>query len=108
MTERTYTFRCLECGHEYIYDEPAEPMCTGPGETDDHPPEVMRRTRVQSKGRDKFVSPEEAEKLVAGPLLTPWHLITTGAQVDGKPYEPKEDSLTKEEKEFLEVLKEDG
>lgn len=37
-----YVFRCPLCGNEFRYDDPYEPMCTGPNSTDEHSPEVMR------------------------------------------------------------------
>lgn len=40
-----YVFTCPLCAREFRYDDPYEPMCTGPSWTDDHAPEVMRMIR---------------------------------------------------------------
>lgn len=34
-------YRCPVCGNEFRHDDEFEPMCTGPGATDDHPMAVM-------------------------------------------------------------------
>jgi hypothetical protein len=38
-----YRYACPLCHREFRYDDPYEPICTGPGWRDSHPPEVMRR-----------------------------------------------------------------
>jgi len=34
-------YRCPVCSRRFRYDDEYEPMCTGPGATDDHPMTVM-------------------------------------------------------------------
>jgi hypothetical protein len=34
-------YRCPVCGRVFRHDDEYEPMCTGPGATDDHPMTVM-------------------------------------------------------------------
>jgi uncharacterized Zn-finger protein len=34
-------YRCPVCSRRFRYDDEYEPMCTGPGATDDHPITVM-------------------------------------------------------------------
>jgi hypothetical protein len=36
-----FTFVCPVCGRRERNDQRLEPMCTGPGATDDHAPEIM-------------------------------------------------------------------
>ena len=44
-----YVFVCPLCRKEFRYDDPFEPMCTGPSESrDDHSPEVMRFARKET------------------------------------------------------------
>ena len=40
-TGSRFVFRCPLCGRQERNDQRMEPMCTGPGWTDEHPPEVM-------------------------------------------------------------------
>lgn len=44
-----YVFRCPLCANEFRYDDPYEPMCTGPGWIDSHAPEVMRFLRKDAR-----------------------------------------------------------
>lgn len=44
-----YVYRCPLCGHQFRYDDPYEPMCTGPHWTDEHAPEIMRLYRVDTR-----------------------------------------------------------
>lgn len=37
-----FVYSCPLCGNQFRYDDPYEPMCTGPDWTDSHSPEVMR------------------------------------------------------------------
>lgn len=34
-------YRCPVCANVFRHDDESEPMCTGPGPTDDHPMTVM-------------------------------------------------------------------
>jgi len=88
---RTYTYRCNTCRNEFTYDEPAEPLCTGPGDTDTHPPEVMWRIRVTDPDMpDKLVGPGEGKSRAEGTLLTPEALVNLRAQVKGRLWTPKD------------------
>jgi hypothetical protein len=88
---RLYTYRCNLCGKEFTYDQPAEPMCTGPSEnSSDHPPEVMWRVLVKDRNKTKEVGPEEAMKRAEGTLLTPEALVLLKAKVDGRLWTPKD------------------
>jgi len=40
-----FLFVCPVCGRQMRNDQRMEPMCTGPGSTDDHAPEVMIEVR---------------------------------------------------------------
>jgi hypothetical protein len=45
-----YVFQCPLCHRTFRYDDPYEPMCTGPSDTlDEHPPEVMRFLRREKR-----------------------------------------------------------
>jgi hypothetical protein len=87
---RLYTFRCPECLNEFTYDEPGEPMCTGPGEVDQHEPKVMRRIRVKDKDKVKEVSAAEGEARAKGALLTAETLVGMKARVKGRLWKPKD------------------
>lgn len=39
-------YRCPACGNEFRHDDEYEPLCTGPGATDDHPMAVMQFVTV--------------------------------------------------------------
>jgi hypothetical protein len=62
-----YKFRCLVCGAEFTHDHPAEPCCTGPTCSDDHPMEIMRLVRIEKHD----VGPQYAERRAAGMMLQP-------------------------------------
>jgi len=85
---RIYTFECPTCKARYVYDEPAEPCCTGPGSTNQHPMVVMRRVHVESRDREKNVSPHEAEERVKGALLIPSIIQQLKLKVNGKLWRP--------------------
>lgn len=70
---KVYTFGCPVCGHEFTYDEPGEPMCTGPNETlDEHSPELMHLVRVRTiDKRDVIVAPDAGAARADGPLFVP-------------------------------------
>lgn len=40
-TGARFVYRCPLCSNQAVNDQRMEPMCTGPGATDDHPPEIM-------------------------------------------------------------------
>lgn len=46
---KVYVYRCPLCGNEFRYDDPYEPLCSGPRWTDDHAPEVMRLFRIDNR-----------------------------------------------------------
>ena len=105
--ERIYTYRCPTCKKLFEYDQPAEPLCDGPGDVKAHEPAVMLRVKVRDKDREVFVSQEEGEARAKGALLLPWYLITHGARVGGKLWKPKADDPNwKEEWEELPAIKE--
>lgn len=70
---KAWTFRCPLCAKTFEYDEPGEPLCTGPNETlDEHPQEVMLLESVRPVGEDeKYAPPGLAEERAAGPLFVP-------------------------------------
>jgi hypothetical protein len=75
-----YTFRCPVCAKFAKFDEPGEPLCTGPNEaTDDHEPVLMRRVKVahainpQTHFHD--VAPAIGEALTKGPMIMPGDLL---------------------------------
>lgn len=41
IEEGVNLYGCPVCGNEFRHDDDYEPMCTGPGATDDHPMAVM-------------------------------------------------------------------
>lgn len=88
--ERQYTYRCNNCLNEFTYDEPGEPMCTGPGQLDSHPPVVMWRIRVKDRDRTKEVAPEEGKRRSQGTLLTAEALVKLKKRVKGKLWIPKD------------------
>ena len=50
VTVGVYLFRCPLCRKDFRYDDPYEPLCTGPSETrDEHAPEVMRFVRRETR-----------------------------------------------------------
>lgn len=87
---RLYTYRCPECKKEFVYDEPGEPLCDGPGALPTHLPKTMVRIRVKDRNRTKEVSPGEGEARARGALLTPETLTGMGAKVEGKLWTPKD------------------
>lgn len=70
---KVYTFECPTCGKRFTYDEPGEPLCSGPSETtDDHLPEVMLlRQVVTLDKREVTPSHEAAEARAQGALFVP-------------------------------------
>lgn len=48
-------YRCPTCGNVFRHDDEYEPMCTGPGSTDDHEMTVMEHVRVDD--RKKLILP---------------------------------------------------
>jgi hypothetical protein len=43
LKQGVYLYECPLCKKRFRYDDPYEPICSGPSESrDDHPPEVMR------------------------------------------------------------------
>jgi hypothetical protein len=44
-----FVFQCPLCHREFRWDDRYEPLCTGPWWTDDHPPEVMRFVRKDTR-----------------------------------------------------------
>jgi hypothetical protein len=89
-TDRLYTYRCPECRKDFTYDQPAEPMCDGPGETKSHEPKVMHRIRVKDREQTVEVSPEEGAARAKGTLLTPEALVAMKAKVRGRLWTPKD------------------
>ncbi len=52
-----FVFRCPLCAHTFRYDDPYEPMCTGPNMAlDEHAPEVMRLLRRESMQQTVFLN----------------------------------------------------
>lgn len=48
ITRHVYVYQCPLCKKQFRYDDPFEPMCTGPSESrDEHGPEVMRLLRKE-------------------------------------------------------------
>lgn len=41
LKKGVYLFQCPVCQNLFRYDDPYEPMCTGPGALDQHEPTVM-------------------------------------------------------------------
>lgn len=70
---KVYTFRCPECSKTFRYDQPGEPLCTGPNESlDEHAPETMRLVSVWTLAKvDKNIDPALAEERANGPLWVP-------------------------------------
>lgn len=48
-TGARFTFQCPICQKFERNDQRMEPMCTGPGWTDDHPPEIMLMVKQDEK-----------------------------------------------------------
>ena len=43
VKQGVFIYECPVCGKRFRYDDPYEPMCTGPSETrDEHAPVVMK------------------------------------------------------------------
>jgi len=52
-----FVFRCPLCANEFRYDDPYEPLCTGPHPTlDEHGPEVMRFARREPRRQVAFLN----------------------------------------------------
>lgn len=51
-----YVYRCPLCCQTFRYDDPYEPLCTGPNPTlDEHAPEVMRLWRIEQRRETVFL-----------------------------------------------------
>jgi hypothetical protein len=72
---KVWTFKCPTCSKLFEYDEPGEPLCTGPNETtDDHDTTAMLLLSVRTvEGREKFAPPEVAQRRSTGALFVPGH-----------------------------------
>lgn len=46
ILRNVYVYRCPLCSRLFRYDDPYEPMCTGPNWMDEHAPEIMRLIAV--------------------------------------------------------------
>jgi hypothetical protein len=70
---KVWNFTCEMCGKKFRYDQPGEPLCTGPSETVDvHPPEAMLLLSVEPVGKnEKMAPPGVAHERVAGALYIP-------------------------------------
>lgn len=69
---KAYTFKCTMCDNRFTHDQPGEPLCTGPGELDLHPPEPMRLEKVRTQNRvERITPPNVAEERARGPLWVP-------------------------------------
>lgn len=50
VTRGVYLYECPLCKNRFRFDDPYEPICTGPSANrDDHSPEVMRLIQKDSK-----------------------------------------------------------
>jgi hypothetical protein len=50
ITRGVYVYECPLCRNRFRFDDPYEPICTGPSANrDDHAPEVMRPVRLDQK-----------------------------------------------------------
>lgn len=66
--KHSYVFGCPVCRKVIGFDEPGEPMCTGPSETrDEHEMTVMRLLKLSKTE----VHPRLAEKRAEGKLIMP-------------------------------------
>src|SRR5208282_1964338 len=70
---KEWTFVCPVCAKTFRYDQPGEPMCTGPSEMrDDHEPTTMLLQKVRTIEKvEKFLPPGMAEERLTGPLYVP-------------------------------------
>jgi hypothetical protein len=70
---KVWSFRCPMCSNTFDYDEPGEPLCTGPSESlDEHPPEYMLLKSVRPVGKnEKYTPPGLAELRAANTLYIP-------------------------------------
>jgi hypothetical protein len=70
---KSWTFQCPTCAKFFTYDQPGEPMCTGPSESrDDHDQILMLLVSVQPVNREEVLVPSEsAIKRAEGPLFIP-------------------------------------
>lgn len=63
---KVYTFKCDMCKKLFQYDEPGEPLCTGPGETlDTHELTMMKLVSLNSTE----INPIVAQQRAKGPLI---------------------------------------
>lgn len=66
IAKGVFLYRCPTCKKEFRYDDPYEPICTGPSEnSDDHAPQIMTLVK-----RDN-------PKIVCLPLAQPSSILTT-------------------------------
>jgi len=55
VTRGVFVYECPLCKNRFRFDDPYEPICTGPSATrDDHAPEVMKLVATDAR---KIVSP---------------------------------------------------
>lgn len=48
ITRGVYLYECPTCRKQFRFDDPYEPICTGPSENhDDHPPKIMKLLRKE-------------------------------------------------------------
>lgn len=71
--DKDWTFVCPVCGKRFTYDQPGEPMCTGPSETrDEHCPEVMDLVSVRTRSTGIVgIAPDIAAIRKEGTLYIP-------------------------------------
>lgn len=44
-----FVYQCPTCRKQFRYDDPYEPICTGPSENrDEHPPQIMQLVKTDS------------------------------------------------------------
>lgn len=49
ITKGVFLYECPTCKKQFRYDDPYEPICTGPSENrDEHPPQIMRQIGVHT------------------------------------------------------------
>lgn len=79
---KVWTFQCPLCKKVFKYDEPGEPLCTGPSETrDDHVQTTMLLLSVRPVGKnEKFAPPGVAEERAQGALYVPGHGLKDGEE----------------------------
>jgi hypothetical protein len=75
---KVWTFRCPTCAKVFTYDQPGEPICTGPSESrDEHPQEPMLLESVRPVGKnEKLAPPGLGEIRALGALYIPGQDLT--------------------------------